>query len=310
MLFNSKSVPFDLQKDIPPLDGKVILVTGGNSGLGKQSVLELSRHKPAQIWLTARNLEKARAAEEEIRLKVPEAPIKLLELDLASFDSIKKAAKIFLAETDRLDILMLNAGIMATPPGLTKDGYELQFGTNHMGHALLTELLLPLLLKTSESSPDHDVRVVSLSSTGHAMLAKGAFNFDTLKTKAEAIGGLNRYFQSKLANVLFAKQLAKLYPQLTVAAVHPGVVNTNLAEGATSIPKIVEWLVKLGKCLLTSVDQGVKNQLWACVSKDVKSGEYYQPVGVSGKVSDDGKDAELAERLWEWTQAELKLHLA
>lgn len=140
-----KSVLFNPQTDIPPLTGKVILVTGGNSGLGKQSVLELSRHAPSQIWLTARNLDKALEAMNEIRQQIPGAPNKILELDLASFESVKTAVATFRSQSDRLDTLILNAGIMATEPGLTEDGYETQFEANHMGNTLLAKLLLPVL---------------------------------------------------------------------------------------------------------------------------------------------------------------------
>ncbi|PKS05178.1 hypothetical protein jhhlp_008546 [Lomentospora prolificans] len=298
MFRKNKSVHFDAAKDIPPLDGKIIIVTGANNGLGKQSVLELAKHNPSQIWLAARSLAKGQAALEDIKKQAPDANIKLLELDLASFDSVRKAAQTFLSEATRLDILMLNAGIMAAPPGLTRDGYEMQFGTNHMGHAFFAKLLLPTLVQTA-AVPGSDVRVVSLSSDGHAMLSKGGFDFNSLKTDAEAMGAYNRYFQSKLANVLWARQLAKEYPQLTVAAVHPGLVNTNLLESATDGSAILTSTFKLFKNLMNSPETGARNQLWACFSKDLKSGEYYVPVGVHGKASVDGMDDALAKRLWE-----------
>ncbi|OCL14337.1 NAD(P)-binding protein [Glonium stellatum] len=283
MVFGGKSVSFKPEKDIPSLDGKVVLVTGGNIGLGKQSVLEFARHGPAQIWLAARSLDKAKAAADEIKQQVPNAaPIRLLELDLSSFESVKKAAATFSAESDRLDILMLNAGIMAAPPGMTKDGYEIQFGTNHMGHALLTKLLLPTLEKTAKSDGSADVRIVSLSSHGHI----------------------------KLANILWARQMAKLYPQFTTAAIHPGVVKTNLMVGATGSPLIIRILGKVAYSLLTPVEQGARNQLWASVSKDVKSGEYYEPVGVGDLVSANGKDDNLMKKIWDWTEKELEGHVA
>lgn len=304
MVFGKKSVAFNPEKDIPSLDGKVILVTGGNIGLGQQSILEFSRHNPAQIWLAARNLEKAQAAADEIRKYVPNAPIKLLEMDLASFASVSKAATTFSAQSDRLDILMLNAGIMAAPAGLTKDGYELQFGTNHMGHALLTKLLLPVLKSTAQRGCD--VRVVALSSSGHALAPSGGIKFDSLKTSADSLGAYVRYGQSKLANVLFARQLAKEYPQFTVTAVHPGLVHTNLQAGATGagflMGTVASRIVTLFKI---PVDQGVLNQLWVSVAKGVKSGEYYVPVGVDGSVSSNGKNDELAKKLWDWTEREL-----
>src|SRR5262245_60500450 len=117
MKFFQYSTAFNPERDIPSLEGQVILVTGGNIGLGKQCILEYARHNPAQVWLAARNLDKAKAAVDEIQQQLPNpAPIKLVELDLSSIESVKKAASAFLAEAERLDILMLNAGIMAAPP--------------------------------------------------------------------------------------------------------------------------------------------------------------------------------------------------
>ncbi|KAL2680423.1 hypothetical protein Neosp_008024 [[Neocosmospora] mangrovei] len=303
MFFTSSSISFNPERDIPSLHGKVILVTGGNTGLGKQAILEFARHEPHQIWLAARNLEKAEVAVTEIKQQVPDAPIKLLELDLASFDSIRQAARSFLGESERLDILMLNAGIMAVPPALTKDGYEVQFGTNHMGHAYLTKLLLPVLEKTSQAETEVKPRVVCLASHGHVYLRKDGLDFDTLRTTGESTGPLQCYYQSKLANMLWVRQLAKRYPQFIVSAIDPGLVQTELAVKATGISWILRTIIKT--MLLTPVEKGVKNQLWASVSKDVKSGEYYEPIGREGLATDDGKDDELAAKLWAWTENEL-----
>ncbi|PFH59524.1 hypothetical protein XA68_12227 [Ophiocordyceps unilateralis] len=297
---------FKPKKDIPSLEGKVILVTGGNIGLGKQAILDFSQHHPRQIWLAARNADKANEAIEEIRAKVPDAPVKFLQLDLSSFESIKKAAETFTAESDRLDILMLNAGIMGTAPALTKDGYELQFGTNHMGHALLTKLLMPVMTKTAKDDTAADVRIVCLSSIAHKQAPKQGIVFDSLKTEAENMGPFERYGQSKIANILYAKQLAKQHPEFTVSAIHPGVVRTNLASGMSGMPAVIRMMSPLANFFFTPVDEGAKNQLWASVSKGVKSGEYYEPVGVAGKCNAVGKNEELAKKLWDWTEKELK----
>lgn len=305
MFRGSKSIKFNSVNDIPPLKGKVILVTGGNIGLGKQSVLEFARHDPAQIWLAARNIEKAKTALDEIKKDIPNAAIKLLELDLSDFGSIQKAATAFSAQSDRLDILMLNAGIMAHAPGLTKDGYEVQFGTNHMGHALLTKLLLPMLNRTAKISPNPDIRVISLSSYGHRFAPKEGIKFDALKTSGDDLGAYDRYGQSKLANILWIRHLAKQYPQFTVAAVHPGVVNTNLSAGAIDSSFGMRLLLMALIPFGDSLEKGAQNQLWASVSHDVKSGEYYEPVGVADKGAPIGKDDELAKSLWQWTEKEL-----
>lgn len=190
MVFGCKSVPFDPEKDIPPLNGKVILVTGGNIGLGKQCVLEYARHRPALIWLAARNVDKAQAAVDEIRQQVPNTPpIKVLSMDLLSLDSVVQAARTVITESDCLDILMLNAGVMAAPPGLTQNGYELQFGTNYLGHALLVKLLLPLLERTvgsdrDTSGPPQDVRIVEVSSHALIYARKVGVLFDLLRKPA------------------------------------------------------------------------------------------------------------------------------
>ncbi|KAL5610534.1 hypothetical protein FOBRF1_006651 [Fusarium oxysporum] len=302
---------FNPAKDIPSLSGKVILVTGGNIGLGKQSILELVQHNPSQIWLAARNLAKAESAVADIRRVVPGAPIQLLELDLASLESVKKAAATFSRSAARLDILMLNAGIMATPPGVTKDGYEIQFGTNHVGHALLTKLLLPILLK-SAGDANADVRVVVLASKLHTMAPDGGIQFDTLGKQAEDMDTWARYGQSKLANILFARELAKRYPQLNVVSVHPGLVDTNLSsswlDSTVLLRGIRPILMLVSKMFIKSVEDGVKNQLWASFAKPIAAGEYYEPVGVIGKASSCAKDDELAKKLWKWTEMQLEGH--
>lgn len=305
--FFGSSVAFDPATDIPSLKGKVILVTGGNSGLGKQSIIEFARHDPDIIWLAGRNPEKARTAINDIRQVVPGANVKHLELDLASFASIKAAAEIFLAESNRLDILMENAGIMFTPEGLTSDGYELQLGTNHMGHALLVKLLMPVLLKTA-GQPGADVRVVVLSSMAVNFAPTGGYQLDTVKTTCSNITTYFRYGQSKVANALFARQLAKEYPQLTVSSIHPGAVVTNLNHSMTENSIIFRALWPLARQAFSTVENGARNQLWASVSKDVVSGEYYVPVGVIGKGPATIRDEALAKKLWDWTEEELKDH--
>lgn len=309
---NNSQVSFDATHDIPNLAGKVILVTGGNVGLGKQSCLDFARHGPAQVWLAARDLDKARTAADEIRKQVPDAPIKLLHLDLASFESIKKAARTFCAESNRLDIFMLNAGIMAAPPGLTDEGYEIQFGTNHLGHALLTKLLLPILEETAKREASTDVRIVSLTSQGHRRAPAGGIKYDSLKTTADDLGAYERYGQSKLSNILYVRQLAKLYPQFRVSAIHPGLVDTTLMYRATGSPRIIHvigsFTHRYTPWIYNTVEKGVRNQLWASVAKDVNSGEYYEPIAVRDKVGPLGKDDTLAKELWDWTEKELEGH--
>lgn len=312
--FSETGVAFTT-KDIPSLQGKVIVITGGNSGLGKQSALELARREPKEIWLTARTTEKAENAIKDIKNALPStnsANIQPLALDLASFDSIKAAARSFInspSSSQRLDILMLNAGCMATPDGLTTDGYELQFGTNYLGHALFVKCLTPVLEKTA-GEPNSDVRVVVLSSRAVSMAPNGGIHFESLKTKQESMSTYARYGQSKVANALHARELARQYPQWTVTAVHPGVINTNLTH---HVQEQIWWsvpIMKIANLFITTVEAGVRNQLWAATApkKDIKTGKLYFPVGdlTSGPRGEYSTDDELAKRLWEWTEEELK----
>ncbi|KAG7411842.1 hypothetical protein ACKAV7_008570 [Fusarium commune] len=300
-MFWTKEQDFN-PKDMPSLEGKVILVTGATAGLGKESVLQFAHHKPQRIYLCGRNLQKAQLSSQEIQHAVPSASIRILHLDLCSFASIKEAARIVLSECERLDILMLNAGTMFVPLDRTADGYEIQFGTNHMGHALLTKLLIPLLNKTTDL-PGADVRIVCLASHGHVYLNKGGINYDTLRTDGESIGLYQCYYQSKLANILWVRQLAKKFPHFTVSAIDPGLVNTELLVKATGM---VWYLYAVVRCMLiTPVAKGVRNQLWASVAKGAVSGEYYEPVGKIGLATEEGRDDKLAEKLWEWTESEL-----
>ncbi|KAH7246556.1 hypothetical protein BKA59DRAFT_439180 [Fusarium tricinctum] len=304
MLSNKNSLKFDPSTDIPSLQGKTLLITGGTAGLGKQSVLEFARHQPQQIWLTARDTKKAEAIVAEIRKEVPNAPIKILEMDLSSFASIKKAAATVLATCDRLDVLMLNAGTMFIPSGVTADGFEIQFGTNHMGHALLTRLLLPLL-ETTAQIPKSDVRIVCLASHGYVYLKNKGFDFETLKTRGEEKGPLQCYYQSKLANILWTRQFAKRHPEFTVCSIHPGLVQTELVEKTTGISWFLRCVARW--MMVTSIEEGVKNQLWGSVSDDVQSGEYYEPIGKAGVITSDAKDDILAEELWDWTETEIDI---
>lgn len=304
---------FNPDKDIPDLSGKVILVTGGNIGLGMETVLQLSKHNPAHIFLAARTESKALAAIEEIRKAVPDAaPITFLSLDLSSFDSIKKAVVDFHAQSDQLHILINNAGIMAVPPGKTKDGYEIQFGTNHVGHALLTKLLLPTLKKTAvATTPPQDVRIITVASKAEGW---GPFpspsEFDKFKTDMASISTFARYGVSKAANILYANALSRRHPEIRSISLHPGSVNTNISSGIAASWPILKPLLRvsgfLGDVFATPVSTGAKNQLWAAVSPDAKSGEFYHPIGVTEKGSKVVYDQGLEEEIWKWTEQELE----
>ncbi|KFX89325.1 hypothetical protein O988_08675, partial [Pseudogymnoascus sp. VKM F-3808] len=160
-----RGVKFDVAS-IPSQSGKVILITGGNIGLGRETCRVLAAHQPRRIYLCARSAAKAEATIKELQEFQPDAPLSFLPLDLADLESVQACARAFVEKEDRLDLVVCNAGIMAVPEGVTKEGYEMQFGTNYVGHALLVKLLLPVLQRTVEI-PGADVRVVTVSSLGH-----------------------------------------------------------------------------------------------------------------------------------------------
>lgn len=186
---NQRGVAFDPARDMPSLAGKVILVTGGAGDLGKQAAIEFARHKPARIYIADLPRDDGGASViSAIRDAVSDehAPISYLGVDLSSFQSIKAAIAKFCAAEDRLDIAVLNAGIMRVQSGTTAEGYEIAFGINYLGHALLIKLLMPTLLRTAEL-PGADVRVVAVSSEGHNLAPKGGILFDKLKGPCEDV---------------------------------------------------------------------------------------------------------------------------
>lgn len=280
----------------------------GNAGLGKEAALQLAKHNPSRIFIGSRSEKKAQVTIAEIVAAVPTAQLSAIQMDLASLASVAKAAIQIMAMTPRLDILMNNAGIMAVPAQCTVNGYEIQFGTNYVGHALLTKLLLPMMLETAKD-PSSDVRVINLTPHSHARAPEGGINFPKLHSADPGTAPLTKYGQSKLANILHTKALAKRYPSIKTIAIHPGMVNTGLSTTmrrsfllARVVMPAVAYFSAVG------VKQGVLNQLWGATSADSKNGEYYEPVGVGGMGSVYTKDTELAEKLWEWTEKELECY--
>ncbi|WKT43817.1 Short-chain dehydrogenase/reductase SDR [Fusarium oxysporum f. sp. vasinfectum] len=274
----TNSVAFDINKNTPSLQGKTILITGGDSGIGKQAICYLALLSPSEIWLAVKDVDNANVAVADIKRQAPNTRLRTVQLDLASFSSIRAAAATLIAQIERLDLLFLNAGVMGVSAGLTEDGYEYQFGINHLGHALLTKLLLPVLIRTAEPGRDTDAK-----------------DLPTLK----------RYAQSKLANILFARALAERYPQLTALAIHPGACRTNLVLGVTE-SSLLDRIV--GLFVYQPVEIVAKHHVWAAVTQDLESGEYYEPLGISGQGRPEARDKDLALKLWNWTEDELRLH--
>jgi NAD(P)-dependent dehydrogenase (short-subunit alcohol dehydrogenase family) len=196
------------------------------------------------------------------------------------------------------------------PPSTTKDGYEIEFGTNYLGHALLTQLLMPKLLQTT-ALPGADVRVVVLASVTHRLFApKEGILFDDLHTDMAKSGGSTLYGQSMLAKILFAREIAKRYPQITFSSLHPGGVKSSIYDGNKDVNWFFFNIMLKPMLALTGVspEEGAKTQLWCSFSKEVVSGAYYEPIGKAGKEGCRARDDNLAKKLWEWTDKELLRH--
>jgi NAD(P)-dependent dehydrogenase (short-subunit alcohol dehydrogenase family) len=288
-------------RNIPDLKGKVIIVTGGNSGLGYWSVKAFAE-KGAEVILASRSIENGEKAKTEILNEIPEGKIEVDELDLADLESVRRFAKNFQQKHSRLDILLNNAGIMTTPYFKTKDGFEGQTGTNHLGHFALTGLLLPVLKKTPKS------RVINVSSMAHK---QGKMDFDNLLFEnGKGYSPMKSYGRSKLANLLFTYELQRFFEgnkidSISVAA-HPGVSQTELFRYLDE-----KWYFRMVRPLFKAISQegkmGALPQIRAAVDSDVKGGEYYGPSGfmeLKGypvKVQSNGRShsEEDARRLWE-----------
>lgn len=202
---------------------------------------------------------------------------------------------------------MNNAGIMAQHPWLTEDGYEAQFGVNHMGHFLFTKLLLPTLEKTAKQ-PGADVRIINLTSDGHKAAPSGGFLPETVKTDMGNWLTWRRYGQSKLANIFFTEELTRRYPDILSVAVHPGPVQTNLATPLIERSLIAKYvLMPLLSLVITSVQDGARNQLWAATAprENVKNGKYYVPVAKQVEPSYKA-EKDIAQKLWDWSDKEVK----
>ena len=305
-------IVFDAENEIPSLAGKVILITGGTAGLGYQTALSFAAHGPAHTYFTGRSESSADKLIEEVNTKFPSTPITFVQCDLASLDSVKQAAGELLSKTDRIDIVFANAGVMALPAGQTKDGYEVQFGTNHVGHALLVKLIIPLMEATAKKTGD--VRIVWNTSLGYRGHPKGGILFDKVKTPQADIspvaGEWVRYGQSKLANMLYARALATHHPSITSVSIHPGVSATGLVTSLTFMQRLLVYVTNIGNMI--TPEQCAWNQQWAATAplgsgkRQVEDGKYYEPVGVKVAPSCDGGNDKLAEKLWDWTQKELE----
>ncbi len=282
--------------DIPDQSGRTAIVTGANSGLGYDTAAALAG-KGAQVVLAVRNLDKGNEAVDRIKKSTPNAVVSVQELDLSSLDSVRTAADELRAAHPRIDLLINNAGVMYLPNReTTGDGFEMQFGTNHLGHFALTGLLLDNLLAVERS------RVVTVSSVGHRILARIRFEDPHFET------GYNRvraYGQSKLANLMFTYELqrrlaAKGAPTIAAAA-HPGFSDTELMRYIPVFVPDLAW-----KLFTQPADKGALPTLRAATDPGVQGGQYYGPDGIGEArgapklvaSSAQSHDEDIQHRLW------------
>ena len=288
--------------NMPDLNGKVAIVTGANSGLGYEVTKGLAE-KGAHVVLACRNLQKATPALEQLRRETAAASLDVMALDLADLASIQRFAAAFTQRYDRLDILCNNAGLMAIPRRETKDGFEMQFGTNHLGHFALTGHLIDLVMRTPGA------RVVNVSSGLHQ---QGKMNFDDLMGKQQYREG-DAYSQSKLANLLFAYELERKLRATAVTAIsvgtHPGYAATNLqgVGPAMSGSRAKAWLMKAANAIFAqSAEMGALPLLMAATDPTVNGCDYIGPTGTLGmrgypakvRSSPASYDEGAAQRLW------------
>lgn len=291
---------------VPDQHGRTVVVTGANSGLGLATARTLAA-AGARVLLACRNPERAAAALDEVRAAATSGPApETVQLDLADLESVATAADDIAHRTDTVDVLVNNAGIMAPPESRTVQGFETQFGVNHLGHFALTGRLLPSLL--AATAP----RVVTVSSGGHRA---GWIHWDDLAAERHYSAWL-RYGQSKLANLLFTTELARLADAhgtaLVAAAAHPGYAATNLTHngpGDRGANRVMDTLTRIGDRLLAqSSEQGAIPQVHAATATDVVGNDYFGPDGFleqSGKAAKRvgrsrlASDAEAARRLWD-----------
>ncbi|KAJ6613786.1 NAD-P-binding protein [Mycena sp. CBHHK59/15] len=293
---------FTLQ-DVPDLTGKVIIITGGNSGIGFETVKELVTHG-ATVYMAARNRSSANNAIKSITNDTGKSPI-YLELDLADLNSVQKAAETFLRQETRLDVLYNSAGVMIPPIGqVTAQGYDLQFGLV-LGHFYLTKLLLPILLSTAKSAPGTKSRIINVSSGAHHF---AGLNFASFKDGPERQKRSTHalYAQSKFGMVVLAAELARRYGDQGVVsiAINPGNVATPLQREIKGVQRSIASLM-----LHPVRPNGIITHLWAGTAPDTAeyNGKFLRPWARLGKPRRDTQDPAIGRELWTWLNEQVEM---
>lgn len=280
---------------------KLAIVTGANSGIGFETTKVLVSEN-IKVIMACRNMQKAQTAKNDILSIHPNAKLEIIALDLSDFDSVRTFAKEFSSNYSQLDLLINNAGIMTHKTSHNENGIESNFGTNYLGHFLLTNLLFPII-----STTDHS-RIVSLSSIAHKSTNKIPLNIKDLKK----LKGFNAYSQSKLACLIFSYELQRRLASTNSATIsvcaHPGVSITNIGQGLPNF--VLNLQGKFGSILFSNQAGGAKPTTYAALNENVQGGDYYGPDGfrefkgevkkvISTKVS---KNKEIAQSLWAFSE--------
>ena len=282
-----------MANDKVDMSGKVCLVTGANSGIGKETAEGLAR-MGATLVMVCRDRERGQAALEEIKSKSGSRSVELMICDLASQAQIRKLAEEFKQKHNRLDVLVNNAGLVLTRRTMTEDGLETTFAVNHLGYFLLTNLLLDLI---KQSAP---ARIVNVASTAHR---SATIDFNDLQEE-RSYGTMRAYGQSKLANILFTYELARRLEGsgVTVNCLHPGIIGTNIFRAAPGILSVA------AKLIFKSPKKGAETSIYLATSPEVAqvTGKYFDDKRVVSS-SPESYDTAVAERLWQVSEQMTKL---
>ncbi|KAL5524385.1 RDH1_2 [Sanghuangporus sanghuang] len=293
-------------EDVPDLMGRVAIVTGGNGGIGKEIVKALL-HKNAKVYMASRNKEKADAAITELEKETGNEAL-FLELDLADLNSVKRAVEQFRSQETALHLLFNNGGVMWPPiEMLTAQGYDLQFGTNVLGHFYLTKLLLPQLTEGSKSSPEGKARVVTVSSIVRH-LSRGAIDYETLRDgpKHRKFGTMALYNQSKLGDVLLSREFSRRFGDqgIVFTGCAPGILKTDLLRYAD---RVAAWFIKT--IYMYESELGALTPLYAGTSPETldSNGAFFVPWARRTESAGPGSDdPQKAEELWNWLEEQAK----
>jgi len=296
-------------ENIPDMSGKTVLITGGNTGIGRECVKSILLHN-AKVYILARDQDRTLKAISEIKAETGKDALEFIKCDLGDLSSIRTAAEEFMRKEKKLDVLLNNAGVMIPPvEWTTKDGYDYQFGVNALGHYFLTSLLDPILKSTASQPGTSPVRIVTVTSAGH-IFSEG-IDYTTIidkgdNTKRRKMSSFDLYNQSKFANVVFASELARKYAgaNITSTAVHPGMINSDLGRNA---PKL---FMSIAKHINYDVTKGAITSLYAATAPETENanGKYFIAFARETKPNLKCLEPKVGEELMAWFEEQVKNH--